>query len=769
MKRSCAVLLICLLLFTSCRAGDAGTSVRAEEFVTDSEWFDTEVYFTRQYEDAGSQEAPAGCGDIIYADGDKVLVYECYDIGAPDYLNIEGDMPDVCHLNEYDLTSPQDDLSPQATIDLKAYGLVYQNEDLTDYSSIKMIWYRDGICYFIVGKYSEGVYQDGEGVYQAKITAIDIADGKIVKECEGDDINSVFANESVIIEGLRQDGSGVTVLVTDYSSSGGIKTVRLSEALDIEKIEPVAGLEGYNAGMVYNMEDGFLLSCYNGDSPETWFKVGADNVAVPSEGIDESGPGRISVLDGEVYRSDISSIRKLDRASGEYQDFLDYNNSNIDRQYVDRLRLIYASDDTMIATATTGSTGRYAFFRFTRAEHNPNVGRSIIRICSPDDYIRPEVTEAICDFNNTSSDVYIVYDDRYLVDNFMETDASDLSLEEYYSDDYAVAKAKARSEAMNRIRLDIISGTGPDILLDCYDMAGLNSDLILTDLRPFITGAEGFTEGDYFPVLLDGEDEIYQFPLEVSLNALYYDGDYSSYFDGYGISFESYNEMLSDANNGKDPISALNTRTNYLITLFDYYYQDYVKDGKVDLDNDEFRALAEFVKDKPELFSFDMDPVMCSYNWTGTPDYLTAGFNVAGLPSAGSGGLMLNCDASIAISAACPRIEELKPFVVSLLTSSGMNREVYRQKSTDIISLYNEQIAKQDEIWGESSPKIPLENVDIQMEAIDNARGIISFDPDINVILMEEIQPYFEGDKTLDEVIPVIEDRCATVISERSL
>jgi hypothetical protein len=55
------------------------------------------------------------------------------------------------------------------------------------------------------------------------------------------------------------------------------------------------------------------------------------------------------------------------------------------------------------------------------------------------------------------------------------------------------------------------------------------------------------------------------------------------------------------------------------------------------------------------------------------------------------------------------------------------------------------------------------------MEAIDNARGIISFDPDINVILMEEIQPYFEGDKTLDEVIPIIEDRCATVISERSL
>ena len=42
-----------------------------------------------------------------------------------------------------------------------------------------------------------------------------------------------------------------------------------------------------------------------------------------------------------------------------------------------------------------------------------------------------------------------------------------------------------------------------------------------------------------------------------------------------------------------------------------------------------------------------------------------------------------------------------------------------------------------------------------------------SIDSEINIILIEEMPAYFSGQKTLDDVISVMEDRVQTFLDER--
>lgn len=56
-----------------------------------------------------------------------------------------------------------------------------------------------------------------------------------------------------------------------------------------------------------------------------------------------------------------------------------------------------------------------------------------------------------------------------------------------------------------------------------------------------------------------------------------------------------------------------------------------------------------------------------------------------------------------------------------------------------------------------------------EIELLQNADGFTKSDSDINVILVEEIQPYFAGDKTIEVVISITESRINLVLGERGL
>ena len=56
---------------------------------------------------------------------------------------------------------------------------------------------------------------------------------------------------------------------------------------------------------------------------------------------------------------------------------------------------------------------------------------------------------------------------------------------------------------------------------------------------------------------------------------------------------------------------------------------------------------------------------------------------------------------------------------------------------------------------------------DIYVEVMDTALPCVEVDPDINIVLLEEIQSYLAGDRSLDDVIPVMDNRIRTIVSEK--
>lgn len=764
MKRVCAFIVLISLLLTGCRNTGTVTSVREEEYVSDSEWFNVEIFNTHQYENAHGQGAPSSSGDILYAGRDELITYESYQIFAPDEMKVEGDEPDVAVINRYELTEESDDLMPAASIDVASYGLQYISDDFSVFSTIKTMWYLDGTVYFLVT-----LTDYSDNTYSARFVSIDLESGDITGEYTSDLTDELFGRETSSLAGLHADDDGVTFIVCDYASESDnmAKIIKTDYSFSDISCDDITGTRGYVSCATY-LDGSFFLFAYDDENNEVCYKVTDSGEALEEEDLPSGDMKVTQNINGDLYTADITSIRKYDSDTGEYQVILDYNNCNIDLGIAESILPLYSDEDSIVGIAHIG-IGSYTICRFTRADSNPNTGKSVIRVAKFGQYVDTNVTRAIYEFNNSSDSVYVVFDDRYLLENYIDEDMRDVSYEQSRSDEYLAAEERARAAVSNKLALDIVSGEGPDILLDSYDMVNLNNDRLLVDLRPLILGSEGFNKDEFFNVVFAGEDALYQLPLALRINALFYDEDYSDYFSGYSISYDAYDEMVKDANNGNDPLSRKYSRTQYFIALFDYYYGDYFNGGRLNIDTDEFRMLAGFVKDKPEKYTDNWDSVMCNYLDRAYLGEMAPGYLPSGLPCANGRGLMLCCDQSVAITASCPRTEELIPLVINILDGSNLNRDRFVEKATEEINAYNEQMAEENAIYGDSGQERSLDTIEIWTAAMDNAEGIISYDPDINIILMEELQPYFAGDKTIDEIIPLIEDRVRTVQSEREL
>ena len=50
---------------------------------------------------------------------------------------------------------------------------------------------------------------------------------------------------------------------------------------------------------------------------------------------------------------------------------------------------------------------------------------------------------------------------------------------------------------------------------------------------------------------------------------------------------------------------------------------------------------------------------------------------------------------------------------------------------------------------------------------VESASGCSSFDQAVVILICEDLQAYLAGDKSLDEVIPIMEDRCQTLLDQR--
>ena len=146
---------------------------------------------------------------------------------------------------------------------------------------------------------------------------------------------------------------------------------------------------------------------------------------------------------------------------------------------------------------------------------------------------------------------------------------------------------------------------------------------------------------------------------------------------------------------------------------------------------------------------------------------------------------MFTLDTSVAVSAQAENIDACGEFIKILLSDEvqlelAMNddfvlsRDAFRQGAAKAVEYYNGDggydIFGYDELTGRPANNGMVfsdKNITDMENNIQNCSRIYAPDATINLILIEEMPAYFMGQKSLEDVIAIAQDRVQKVLAER--
>lgn len=512
--------------------------------------------------------------------------------------------------------------------------------------------------------------------------------------------------------------------------------------------------------------------------------------------------------DGNVYLTTAEGISRIDMENKKYEQIFDFSWCGVNRNYTKRLRLADCSDDKILLCGSYFSMNmfeskfveNFIIVELTKASKNPHAGKTILELYMHDGEIDGTIANAIIRFNENNSKYYIQPTNRYDIQKYMSYD----NLRN--NDDYVSAVLKANSDISYELASDIANGVGPDILMNTSGLGQLNNDDCLVNLAPYI---QELDSDKYFKNIIDGsktDGKLYQLPVCYTIEGIQTDKSHAGK-SGIGFTTEEYKKYLYDTLNGTDVIES--GQVHYFAMLFNNMRDIFIKGGKVDLTGSEFAEIANYVKENVQQNSKmwnngdDVDPnevfdsslaarnnkAYCC-DCPGISGYLVKrariknGTAILGLPSTDGRGPMFGTKLSVAVSANALSKEACIEFVKMMLTDEiqkefvlndnfVLNKEALRQGCEDAIAYFNTEEG-QDNMYEYSLGTYVSIRTKFTTEDIDNLENVIlscskadSVDAAINMILIEEMPAYFAGQKTLEQVIPVIQNRIQKVLDER--
>ena len=501
---------------------------------------------------------------------------------------------------------------------------------------------------------------------------------------------------------------------------------------------------------------------------------------------------------------DMEGLKKIDFKNKKKEEIFSFDCCNINRSEAFNMKFLAMTDNAIYLSGLTSvplqtlyspSLESQNLYILTKERVNPHAGKTVLHATMLTFYDYP-ICEAVSIFNDSNNGYFIKLDNNY--SPLQKVFSGELS---FLDDDYSEQYDKLSAEMSYQLAIDLMNGEGPDIILDAADITHLNNGNYLMDLKKEIK-----TDGLFENIIKASESDgkLYQFPLSVSITGIAVSKkDVAA--DQYGFSFDQYKELVSGPCNGKDPISLYAEQTDYfrrcLITVKDSYY----KDGKVNFDTPEFRALAEYtqenvsVKKQPGADEFFLKTIQNSRRKVMyevgismpqlvryLPDSISD-IKILGLPSYDGRGPSMTVMTSMGISAttnekkACVDFlklllsEELQECIGLYQESTPVRKTAYEatalqaiEKNNSVYDRYKDVYLK-DTLVDLGIPFCKIDNKVVKdYEEMLNSCSVISeADPAITIIVTEEMPAYFTGQKSLDDVIKIINDRAQTYVNER--
>ena len=584
---------------------------------------------------------------------------------------------------------------------------------------------------------------------------------------------------------------------TDYDVSQLLPNLVTSEASDFIYLGEGKALVGFLAGnridkYYYTMElDSGALTPYEEDT--TWF-------------CNYFSYCNVTYIDGIGYvLTDCNGIKKLDFETKEIAEIFSYDSCNINRFDTRDLSVISITDDQILLTGVfTFYDGageaitRVSFYDLQRQDTNPNAGKTMIKAATLTEFDYT-FCEAVCNFNETDEDSYIVLDSSYsMMQMYLEGKIRS------YTDGFATDGLEEQTELSNQLSIDLLSGDGPDIILDGASYYQLNSDDLLLDLS-----SEMNFDGLFTNVIDSAKvnGKLYQLPLTIGINGII---THASEVDNgqCGFTFDQYLEYVNGPCNGTDPVDM--GQIEFFITALSAMNGDFSDGNSINYDNDEFRSLAQYVNEhvfdpvvapEDEIveyydFSINSLPPVGEYKedisfGSLIGDYYNNDFadiTILGIPSSDGRGPMITVSSSIAVSSktehkdACLRFaqtllsDEVQNSYGTLSSSIPIQIASFESSANTLLGEINNFISKNLElasVYGFVDPNLPSEEIPASViddfeSVINSCSQVASLDPEIMIIVKEEMPAYFTGQKELDDVIGLINNRVSTFINERS-
>ena len=674
------------------------------------------------------------------------------------------------------------------TIDLsKEFGI---------FDSVTGAEFKDGKLILNISKYDMKTYQ----VNQVE-QVLNLETGKLEAPTESSSQN----NQRV--EKTFKAGKYTLAVIVEWKENGGVFYVQItSPDGSSEKVEvKSSGAEIYEITAILPVTETTALVTAITGGGNRFFELDMSSASIKSldakdyEWLDiERLRNPYSSEDGTVYYTTSLGIEKADIKNKKTETAFDYSWCSVNRSILEMLEVVEANGDSFVlcgmkfdnSSYTSGKVPDFYVIEVAKADKNPHSGKTVLNLYTPNGQTNEMTAEAILKFNETNGGYFIEVTDKYKTNNSL--DFTDINSE----DEYQNVMLNTNNKMSNQLAMDIMNGEGPDILMNTSGYGQLNSETYLADISSYF---KDLGSDKYFTNIIEAakvDGKLYQMPVCITIDGIQTDKKYAQ-STGVGFTVKEYEAFLKGALNGQDVIHS--GQAMYFAKLVSGMSDKFIKNGKVDFSAPEFKELADFVKDNvPEKSKTWDDPVYnvsnntanyteC-YGFTGyfyTMAETNFGTSILGIPSTDGRGPMFSSYTSVAVSAQAANVDACVEFIKILLSDEiqeglalqeniVVNREAFRKGGTKAVEYWNgpagDQLFGYDLATGkpkDNRTKFSEKNIDELEAVIQSCSKMNTEDTDITIILIEEMPAYFLGQKDIDSVIKIAQDRAQKVLNER--
>lgn len=749
---------ICVLIVLSLFLGIASCSKNKENLSEirtvseDSEWW-TEtatIISPDEIEDAAGTDAWSLGSRYYAADEDSVVLsFEAYDKSL--------DFSSLLMLYSYD-----GDLLGQ--VNLKEYFGV------TDFYFPDSIYKHNENYYAIIEHFDNVKDSFVKSAYEIDFAGRTLKDPTDVKLPDRGDICNIVGVNDKLVYLLYSSGTTKSTykVCVDDGKNPCVYDIDLGEGM---RTEAVSGFNKNGNGVSFvayvteNGKDRYLFCTFD-----------LNSLTIKKAELDRYyGWSTFVVPDcGAFYISEGFTISKLDPETSEMKTYLDLADTYLLGEN-DYPEVLWATDNYVVIyyQDTMNSNSTTYLVKLDKASKNPNAGKKILSLAYLD-WMSTTEYHAVNDFNRKSEKCFIEVNRKYcdIANGIYKTDGWQYSIADVIS---------SESMAVDALMADIRDGKGPDMLLYGSEAAQLNSTNYLIDLTKRIKSEKSIANGDYmdFVTKPNGRDgKHYRLDYGFTSAAFIINNSLVD-ADARGLTFEQYDRIINESNSGKSVLYEEDLALmKLLLKTSDCLSFD--NEGKLNLGNESFKGMSDYIASIPDGLIYDEDyettarKMHIESNLTFQGFVLNHGktyqnFSIVGLPST-DGHPETVSGRGIGITSCCPMENAAWEFAMTLLTPEFQSAMQYHydpvlksaQKTmfTDYVNMKNDTRDPLD-------TAISMSIVDYYIEQVSDAVTVPDMDSGIIVIMNEEMPAYYCGQKSLDEVIEVINNRVNLMLAEQ--